>query len=410
MKNIIFLFIINIITLNTFICQTKKESVEINSIEPNSSNDNDLKSLDSIIGNRKIIGMGESTHGTSEFTTMRHRFFKYLVENHGYNSFFLEADFAACQRVNRYIHGEMDSIKNALNEVKLWPWRTEEMLTFIEWMRSYNLSHENKIMFIGCDMQLIEDDFLEIERFLKKVTTKDSFQFTILKSSPYPFDKKNILQEKTRWIEFISKFNERDLSTIDLNTYSMLKQGINQWFDFNLLENRSFNFRDSCMSVNIISYLDLNPNSKGFYFAHNFHVSKAIHTYKKGKNYDKKTTGRYLFEKYNYSYFSILQDFNEGNFNAFNFKDGKFNFEVFTLKPSKFNTISHYFNKFNVPILFSTQIPHNKNINITQIGAVYGKDEYSRKINRYMNISKEYFDAFLFIRDTHHSNLISYKD
>ena len=89
MKNIIFLFIINIITLNTFICQTKKEYVEINSIEPNSSNDNDLKSLDSIIGNRKIIGMGESTHGTSEFTTMRHRFFKYLVENHGYNSFFL---------------------------------------------------------------------------------------------------------------------------------------------------------------------------------------------------------------------------------------------------------------------------------------------------------------------------------
>jgi erythromycin esterase len=406
MKIILILLIFNSIILNIAICQKTKPYIELKSIEPDFNDNDDLKSLDSILGNRKIIGMGESTHGTSEFTTMRHRFFKYLVENHGYNTFFLEADFAACQRVNRYINGEMDSIINALNEVKLWPWRTEEMLIFIEWMRLHNSINENQITFIGCDMQLIEDDFLEIERFLKQVTPNDTFQFTILKSSPQPYEKINILNEKIRWDKFISNFNESKLSALDINIYNRLKQGVNQWFEFNLSENRSFNFRDSCMATNIISYLELNPNSKGFYFAHNFHVSKAIHIYKNNKSYSKKTTGHYLFEKYDSSYFAILQDLNQGTINAYNFKDEKFNFEILTLKPSKSTSISHYFNKYDVPILFSTKIPLKKKIQITQIGAVYGKDEYSRKINRYINFSNEYFDAYLLIRDTHHSKLI----
>ena len=406
MKILLILLIFNSIILNIAICQKNKPFIELKSIEPDFNDNNDLKSLDSIIGNRKIIGMGESTHGTSEFTTMRHRLFKYLVENHGYNTFFLEADFAACQRVNRYIHGETDSVNLALKEIKLWPWRTEEMKLMIEWMRIYNSTHDKKITFVGCDMQLIEDDFIELERFFKKHNPINTFQFITLNSTSQPFEKSKILDEKTRWNQFTLNFNENTLHSNDLINYKMLKQGIDQWFEYNLNPSPSFNYRDSCMALNIISYLELNPDSKGFYFAHNFHVSKAIHIYSKNKEYAKKVTGRYLLEKYDTSYFVILQDMNQGSFNAYNYKDKEYNFEVFNLEPSKSNSISHYYNKFNTPVLFSTHFSKKKNIQITLIGSVYEKSKFSKKHGRYTEFSVDFFDAFLFIKDTHQTKVI----
>ena len=52
----------------------------------NSLNIDYLKQLDSIFEKSRIIGLGESTHGTSEFTTIRAQIFKYLVKNLFFNT------------------------------------------------------------------------------------------------------------------------------------------------------------------------------------------------------------------------------------------------------------------------------------------------------------------------------------
>jgi erythromycin esterase len=54
-------------------------------------NNDDLKQLNPYFKDVKVIGMGESTHGTHEFSTMRFRMFKFLVENHGFNTFFFRS-------------------------------------------------------------------------------------------------------------------------------------------------------------------------------------------------------------------------------------------------------------------------------------------------------------------------------
>ena len=97
---------------------------------------------------------------------------------------------------------------------------------------------------------------------------------------------------------------------------------------------------------------------------------------------------------------------NQGSFNAFNYKDKEYNFEVFNLEPSKSNSISHYYNKFNTPVLFSTQFPKKKSIQMTLIGSVYGKSKFSKKHERYTEFSVDFFDAFLFIKDTHQTKVI----
>ena len=47
---------------------------------------------------------------------------------------------------------------------------TEEMKTFIEWMKEYNSENGNNLSFVGCDMQLINDDLYEIKRMVEKDT------------------------------------------------------------------------------------------------------------------------------------------------------------------------------------------------------------------------------------------------
>lgn len=87
MKRLILLFLL--IQCNCF-SQNEINSFPLKHLSPIEET-SDLGTLDSLFTNRKIIGVGESTHGTSEFTTMRYRLFKYLVENHEFNTFFLEA-------------------------------------------------------------------------------------------------------------------------------------------------------------------------------------------------------------------------------------------------------------------------------------------------------------------------------
>lgn len=59
------------------------------------SDPTELKVLDEL-ADARILGLGEATHGTKEFFQMKHRVFKYMVENHGYKIFGFEADMGEC--------------------------------------------------------------------------------------------------------------------------------------------------------------------------------------------------------------------------------------------------------------------------------------------------------------------------
>jgi erythromycin esterase len=323
MKPLIFLLF-----LAHFNClsQNKITSTTLQYLSPTAET-SDLSKLNSLFNNRKIIGIGESTHGTSEFTTMRHRLFKYLVENHGYNTFFLEADVGACRRVNRYVHGASDSLMTAMKEIKLWPWLTEEMAELVNWMREYNSSEENinKVDFVGCDMQLIKDDHIELNRLFKlssdSLINLESLKFELDRS-----DSNAVSNGFQEWENFKSLNAHLD-SKID----NLLIQSIDQWFERELTASYTGNFRDSCMATNMITYLDNNPNSKGFYFAHNWHISKSNRVNSNGLP-NTKTTGYFLFEKYDNRYYCIAQDFFSGSLNAFNYIDNEYRIGLATKK------------------------------------------------------------------------------
>jgi len=124
--------------------------------DPLSWKDKDLRWLDPL-ATKSVIGLGESTHGTAEFFKAKHRIFKYLVENHGYKIFAIEADFGESIYINKAIQeGRSEDIHDLMiNKMHFWTWRTAEVKEFLEWMCTYNKAkaEEDKVQYVGVDCQ-----------------------------------------------------------------------------------------------------------------------------------------------------------------------------------------------------------------------------------------------------------------
>ena len=111
--------------------------------------------LKDMIGNARIVALGEATHGTHEFFQMKHRMLEFLVEEMGFNTFAMEANAPEANLINDYVHTGKGDPAELLKGMYFWTWDTQEVLDMILWMRAYNEnpSHTQKISFYGFDMQ-----------------------------------------------------------------------------------------------------------------------------------------------------------------------------------------------------------------------------------------------------------------
>jgi len=131
-------------------------SAPLHNVRPPSSSapdDSDLDLFTRIVGDARVVALGESTHGTHEFFLAKHRLLEYLVRRLGFSVFAIEANQIAVQTTNRYVLGGPGTAREAIR-VMFAVWNTEEMEALVEWMRGYNTSHPDRpIRFVGYDMQ-----------------------------------------------------------------------------------------------------------------------------------------------------------------------------------------------------------------------------------------------------------------
>lgn len=364
----------------------------------------DLETLDSLFSSKRLIGLGESTHASSEFTIMRHRLFKYLVEHHGYTVFFLEADFSACQRVNDYVHGKDDDALEALDEIKLWPWRTKEMLTLIEWIKQYNEIHDNILYFVGCDMQLIRDDRLTLKRLtlLSPLRHKvDAIFYQLGSKTPDSV----VVQRLEKWNELKPMLVEKYHDRFTYRNLSSLTRTVDQWFDCQLNNKDNYNYRDSCMAANIHYYLRQNPQLKGVYFAHNWHVGKAVIENK--KSYATKSAGRYLKEYFGTAYHPIALVGYNLRFNALTCQSGTLKMKTFNHICNQRKDLERYLLAQGSPLLFvsASAIKRLERYKMTEIGGLYEQSCSGYTPSSRKKVKASHYDSFIFIRSTSKTQL-----
>ena len=118
----------------------------------------DLVFLDDVVGDARVIALGESSHGSSEQFEMKHRIIEYLVTRKGFTVVAFEANWSATGAIDGYVKGGVGSAAAGLERLGFWVWRTEEVRSLIEWMRGENLRRNGKklISFTGFDIQQLD--------------------------------------------------------------------------------------------------------------------------------------------------------------------------------------------------------------------------------------------------------------
>lgn len=136
-------------------------------------NDGSLNKIVEAIGNAQIVMIGEASHGTSEFYTIRAELSKKLIEQKGFQLIAVEGDWPSAQAVNRYVKGysaEGETTKNVLTTAfhrwPTWMWANEEVATFTEWLKETNRHREEKIGFYGIDLYSLFESIDEVLQFL----------------------------------------------------------------------------------------------------------------------------------------------------------------------------------------------------------------------------------------------------
>jgi protein-L-isoaspartate(D-aspartate) O-methyltransferase len=122
------------------------------------------------IGNAKVVLLGEASHGTSQFYITRQEITKALIEKKGFNFVGAEADWSDAEQINSYVRNQykhQDWIPFA--RFPEWMWKNNEMLNFVEWLKQFNLKHQNTIGFYGLDLYGLENSIDLIINYLENI-------------------------------------------------------------------------------------------------------------------------------------------------------------------------------------------------------------------------------------------------
>ncbi|MFJ2623172.1 erythromycin esterase family protein [Streptomyces sp. NPDC087532] len=302
----------------------------LRSTEPG-GNTADLRALGSMIGDAKVVGLGEATHGSHEFFTMKERVFRHLVEKKGFTTFALELSWSAGLRIDDYLQtGKGDARKIAKETLTNSPWDREEFVSLIEWMRDYNRHHPARtVHFMGDDIgaPALSDEFFG------RVTGY------VQKNNPEALSRLNELYTGLRPIDDVFAYLGKPLAERQqlavkaqqaLELVSGLKGSGGEAFDWAEQNARSVaqtakfltlnpddpesnaasqRFRDEVMAQNV-SWWQQRTGQKVLLSAHNDHVAYVAgdpETYSK-------TQGSFLRDAMGKNYLPIGFTFNQGSF------------------------------------------------------------------------------------------------
>ncbi|GAA4355541.1 erythromycin esterase family protein [Microbacterium rhizosphaerae] len=114
---------------------------------------------------RRIIAIGEASHGTHEFYTLRALLTRRLIEEAGVTWIGVEGDWPDCWRIDRWVRGlagpAMDA-REVLAGFSRWPtwmWANAEVADFLDWLRAHNLGRpeSERVGFYGLDVYSLWD-------------------------------------------------------------------------------------------------------------------------------------------------------------------------------------------------------------------------------------------------------------
>jgi erythromycin esterase-like protein len=155
--------------------QIRKRAIRLDSSD-------DLDVIVRAIGDADLVLLGEASHGTSEFYTLRAELSKRLIREKGFSFIAVEGDWPSCYALNRYIkgyEGAAETPRDALRDFNRWPtwmWANREVTDLSQWLHEYNGQTREagrKVGFYGLDVYSLWESMDEIIRHLEKTGARE---------------------------------------------------------------------------------------------------------------------------------------------------------------------------------------------------------------------------------------------
>jgi len=373
----------------------------------------ELDALKTFIGESKVIGLGEATHGTLEFFEMKDRVFRFMVEQMDTKAIGFEATWGGALHVNRYIQTGEGDVEEVIRKMKFWTWATEEVKALVEWMKDYNdgKPESERIYFYGFDMQTMDDERDWIFNYLAPISSE------ITKSIVDPIDElmtfftaneytntADAIQDSLRnsIVEARTLFEAQEDELVQNSTqreYDLMHYAFEV-----ILQHESHkrlntsDSRDFHMAANVDWMRDWLENERIALWAHNGHLTKEGSFFSMGKH---------MAIDYEEDYKSIGFGFANGSFQAVaaDYPQGLKDHNILEARCSSANAVLGGVENDNYYLIFNDLEENSPSFDYfndaqrwLQIGSLYSEgflDIYYRSEN--LPIS---FDAIIFFKTT----------
>lgn len=137
------------------------------------ADDADLDALMERIGDARVVLIGEASHGTSEFYSLRARITRQLIEQKGFCIVAAEADWPDAARIDHYVRhrGAAPSEWTAFSRFPTWMWRNTDVRDFVDWLHDHNrsLQPEQRTGFYGLDLYSLYNSTQAVIAYLDDV-------------------------------------------------------------------------------------------------------------------------------------------------------------------------------------------------------------------------------------------------
>ncbi|WP_257298572.1 erythromycin esterase family protein [Haloarchaeobius sp. FL176] len=301
----------------------------------------DLAPLRDVLADVRVVGMGESTHGTRECFRFKHRLFRFLVAELDYQLFAIEANFSETLALNEYVVDGDGDPRDGLANIYFWTWATEEVLALVEWMREYNESRprSERVRFHGIDAQYLPGAATALSEYLAAVdpeylatveTDCDALAGDPL--STYDLDDDAVAEAQTELDRAIDLATDLD-ARLEANEDAYVEASSRSAFELARRHCRvlqqatafkqaqldddgqaAYEVRDAAMAENVAWLLDYEDEHRVAVWAHDDHVRRGE---VEAPDWTAETMGEDLDSEFGADYYALSLQFARGEFQVY---------------------------------------------------------------------------------------------
>jgi erythromycin esterase-like protein len=253
---------------------------------------------------RRMVLLGEASHGTAEFYHARAAITQHLIEHHGFTIVAVEADWPDAATVDRYVRDRpaRAAAEPPFQRFPTWMWRNTEVAALIDWMRAHNEGvpeTDRCAGFYGLDLYNISGSIEAVLDYLDKIDPEaakvarerygcltpwqkepSTFGRAVL-TAGYRKCEQLVIEQCRELLERRLDYEARDgESFLDAAQNARLIASAERYYRIMYYGGaESWNLRDTHMFETLGHLLDARgPQSKAIVWAHNSHIGDARYT------------------------------------------------------------------------------------------------------------------------------------